>query len=222
LLVRQAIDGPSPSWAAKARSQLIRSSHLLQLARAVQLNWSRDDSPASETGSSPRHWDDWLREFAQIHLREYPERTRQAVDQTLAVLDEAESFCRQRSVPLVLVVIPRSFQVYPDERLELIDALGITEADLDLDRPQRLLAEWGSRRGVAVVDLLPAFRLQQQQNPGNLYHYPDAHLNASGHRVAAMSISENAAAMNSIGGALRSAAEAAGSSPSAREGTPVQ
>jgi hypothetical protein len=223
LLVRRAIDGQAPSLLARARTQLIRSSHLLQLARAVQLNWSRGSSSSESAGESPRQWDDWLREFAQVHLREYPDRTRQAVDQTLAVLDEAEAFCRQRSVPLVLVVIPRSFQVYPKERLELIEALDIPEADLDLDRPQRLLAEWGARRGVAVIDLLPAFRLQQQANAGvNLYHYPDAHLNALGHRVAAEAIAEDAAAMSSIRGALRFAAAAAGGAASAGQGTPLQ
>lgn len=224
LLVRRAIDNESSSWLATARSRLIRSSHLLQLVRAVQLNWSRDESASGETsGQALRHWDDWLREFAQVHLKEYPERTRQAVEDTLAALDEIETFCRARAVPLVLVVVPRSYQIYPEERQELIEALSITEADLDLDRPQRLLGEWAERRDVALVDLLSAFRMHLRQNPGeNLYHYPDAHMNAAGHRAAAAAIAADAGAMNAIRSALRPAADAGVSAASPGQGTPLQ
>jgi hypothetical protein len=56
----------------------------------------------------------------------------------------------------------------------------------------------------------------------NLYHYPDAHLNALGHRVAAEAIAEDAAAMSSIRGALGLAAAAAGGASSAGQGTPLQ
>ncbi|MEX2299986.1 MAG: hypothetical protein WD733_03555, partial [Bryobacterales bacterium] len=93
LLVRRAVEGESPSWLARARARLIRSSHLLQLVRAVQLNWSRKDSgsPAGP-GQASRQWDSWLREFAQVHLANYPERTRTGVEQTLASLDELEAF----------------------------------------------------------------------------------------------------------------------------------
>ncbi|MEX2299367.1 MAG: hypothetical protein WD733_00445, partial [Bryobacterales bacterium] len=134
-----------------------------------------------------------------------------------------EAFCRQRSAPLILVVIPRSFQIYPEERRELIEALGVSEDDLDLDRPQRLLAEWASRRGALLVDLLPAFRLRQRENPGeNLFHYPDAHMNAAGHRAAATAISGNAAAMDAIRSALAPAANAAGDAASLGRGTPLQ
>jgi hypothetical protein len=158
-----------------------------------------------------------------VHLANHPERTQTAVDETLASLDEIEAFCRQRSAPLILVVIPRSFQIYPEERRELIEALGVSEDDLDLDRPQRLLAEWASRRGAVLVDLLPAFRLRQRENPGeNLFHYPDAHMNAAGHRAAAEAIAGDAAAMDAIRSALAPAADAAAEAASVGRGTPLQ
>jgi hypothetical protein len=122
-----------------------------------------------------------------------------------------------------LVVIPRSFQIYPEERRELIEALGVSEDDLDLDRPQRWLAEWASRRGALLVDLLPAFRLQQRENPGeNLFHYPDAHMNAAGHRAAAAAIVSDAAAMDAIRSALAPAADAAGGAAFSGRGIPLQ
>jgi len=76
--------------------------------------------------------------------------------------------------------------VYPQEQKELVAALEIDAAELDLERPQRVLAEWGRRRGVPIVDLLPGFREHAQRHPDRiLYYYPDAHLNAEGHHVAA-------------------------------------
>jgi hypothetical protein len=223
LLVRRSMGGESPSWLARARTRLIRSSHLLQLVRAVQLNWSRQD-PGSPAGpEASRQWDSWLREFAQVHLANYPERTQTAVEQTLASLDELAAFCRQRSAPLILVAIPRSFQIYPEERREFIEALGVSGDDLDLDRPQRLLAEWASRRGALLVDLLPAFRLRQRENPEeNLYHYPDAHMNAAGHRAAAAAVEGDAAAMDAIRSALAPAADGAREAASLGRGTPLQ
>jgi hypothetical protein len=211
LLVRRSLGGESGSRLSQARAQLLRRSHLLQLVRAVQLNWTRPDSPRQASQQHPpRHWDEWLREFAQVHRKHYPEQTQRAVENTLRYLDGFHALCESRSVPLVLVVIPRSYQVYPEERQELLAGLGLSGDDLDLDRPQRLLAAWAAQRGVAAVDLLPAFRRHQREHPAdNLYHYPDAHLNVVGHRAAADAIQADAAAMQEIESALGHISESA-------------
>jgi hypothetical protein len=86
----------------------------------------------------------------------------------------------------VLLVIPRSYQVYPAERQELQHAFGLKDDDLDLDHPQRVLHEWAQRRDARMLDLLPAFRQRTSDEPGlKLYHYPDTHYNAAGHRLTA-------------------------------------
>jgi hypothetical protein len=224
LLARRPLGNESSSWLAQARSQMVRRSHLLQLVRAVQLNWTRPHSPQQASqGHPPRHWDEWLREFALVHLKNYPERTQRAVDETLRYLDGFQALCQSRAVPLVLVAIPRSYQVYPQEREELLTGLRLTEEDLDLDRPQRLLKGWAVERGVVAVDLLPAFRAHQRDSPGvNLYYYPDAHLNALGHRVAAETIYSDDGAMQAIRSALGAAAETADTSASSASETPLQ
>jgi lysophospholipase L1-like esterase len=224
LLAHRPLGNESGSWLAAARSQLVRRSHLLQLVRAVQLNWTRPDSlQQASRDHSPRRWDDWLREFAQVHLKNYPERTRRAVEETLRYLDGFQAFCQSQAAPLVLVVIPRSFQVYPREREEWLAGLGLSEGDLDLDRPQRLLNGWATERSVVAVDLLAAFRAHQRDNPGvNLYYYPDAHLNALGHRVAAEAIYSDDEAMRVIRSALGATAQTTGDAVSSRPATPLQ
>jgi len=132
-------------------------------------------------------------EFAQVHLREYPPRTAEAVKRTLDLLTEIHQACRSRSADFLLVVVPRSYQIYEDETEELKTSLGLSAADLnddlDLDKPQRILKEWAGRSGVRVVDLLDSFREHHRTHPQQrLFYYPDAHLNRLGHRVAAETI----------------------------------
>jgi SGNH hydrolase-like domain, acetyltransferase AlgX len=209
LLAHRPLGDESSSWLAAARAQLVRRSHLLQLLRAVQLNWIRPDAPQQASQDHPPlRWDEWLREFAQIHRKEYPQRTQRAVEETLRCLDEIQELCRSRGVPLILVVIPRGYQVYPEERKEMLGGLGLSEDELDLDRPQRLLLGWAAERGVTAVDLLPAFREHRREHPGStLYYYPDAHLNALGHSVAAEAICADDGVMAAIRSALGGAAE---------------
>jgi hypothetical protein len=198
LLIRRPLAGQQPSLAQAGRAKLLRSSHLLQFLRAVQLNWSRTDG-SPRTASEPRRWDEWLREFAQIHRRDYPERTARAVEQTLACLDRMVALCQSRSAPFLLVIVPRSYQVYPKEQRELLDALGLPPEQIDLDRPQRLLGEWAASRQVEAVDLLPTFRRHYEQNPdATLFYYPDAHMNAQGHRLAAQAILASGPARQSL------------------------
>ncbi len=186
LLIHRPLAGQLPSLWTRLRDSMVRSSHLLQLGRAVQLNWMRPAAGRSAE-EGPRAWDEWRREFAQVHLKTYPARTARGVEQTLEYLDRFQEFCREHDAAFVLLAIPRSYQVYPEEQKELLAALEIDAAELDLERPQRVLAEWGQRRGVPVVDLLPGFQEHARRHPDrSLYYYPDAHLNAEGHHVAAM------------------------------------
>ena len=161
---------------------LVRRSRLLQALAPLHYSWP------GLTGHSPaaRRWDEWLREFALVHLAEPPARTRRAIEQTLGVLDEMADYCRKRSSHLLLLILPRSYQVYESELAAMRKALLISPEKVDLDKPQRILAEWAMRAGVDAVDALPDFRERLAQNPGSrLFYYPDAHFTAEGHALAA-------------------------------------
>lgn len=184
LLRRELRPGP---WQDSLRQKLARSSHLLQFMRAVQLDWQRRRAAsfsAPHTALAAR--DPWLAEFAKIHLREYPPETARAVRQTLECLDRFQSFCTQHQAGFVLMVIPRSIQVYPEELQEWRSAFQIPDQDVDADHPQRVLHDWAAGRGALLLDLLPAFRQYRSEHPGEkLYYYPDAHFNPAGHRLTA-------------------------------------
>ena len=175
------------SWIKDVSWRLARYSRLLQWLRAAQWNRARSElDSVAPANSVPRGWDTWLREFTQVHLQSYPERTERAVHLTLDYLGRLADFCRARSTAFALVAVPRSFQVYPGELVELKSALQLTDGELDLDRPQRILREWAQQREVLLLDLLPWFRRSVGVEPNKrLFYYPDAHLNPAGHRVAA-------------------------------------
>lgn len=172
LLVRNGSRDDSPSARA---ARLARRSRILQLLRALQFRYA-------PPGGEPRGWDEWMRRFAQIHLREGAG----LLEPMAAALDRIHAWARARNARLAVIVIPRSWQLDPQELAAMTDALDIDPANLDLDQPQRFLARWGAERSVEVIDLLPAFRRAAAADPDlRLYHTPDAHWTAAGHALAA-------------------------------------
>lgn len=153
-------------------------SRVLQLLRFASFE-------ALGAGAPERFWDDRMREFAEVHLARPPARTEEAIRQTLASLDDVAQQCERADAPLLLIVLPRSYQVYEDELGEMLEGLRWDREDLDLDRPQRLLLDWAARRGVTAVDLLPAFRERAAGAGVRLFFTPDAHMTPAGHEVAA-------------------------------------
>jgi hypothetical protein len=190
LLVRENFSDETPPALQALRMKAVRNSRLLQLLMGTWWHWSRPDNEGGpDAVHAPRRWDEWLREFAQIHLREYPPRTSKAVAQTLDLLTEMHQTCRTLSADFLLVVVPRGYQIYENETEELRTSLGLSDDDLDLDKPQRILTEWAEHSGVRVVDLLGPFREHHRTHPKQrLFYYPDAHLNRLGHHLAADAI----------------------------------
>ncbi len=160
-------------------------SRLLQLLRAAQFRLSIAADPE-------RRWDEWMREYAEIHLSDPPPRSERAVRAGLEALDAMLAHCRRSRSRLLFVVAPRSFQLAGPERERMLAGLGWRSADLDIDRPQRILASWAADHNVAFVDLLPAFRAHQG---APLFYSPDAHMTAEGHRLAAAELAPPLAAL---------------------------
>lgn len=160
---------------------LLRRSRLLQLLRALQFRYAPSESPG--LGAS---WDQRMRSFAAIHLRDTADAQFAPAADELARIKQ---WCEQRGARFSLIVIPRSWQVEPQGLAAMIEALAIDPEELDLDRPQRFLKEWGAERDVEVIDLLPAFRQAVSDEPDlRLYHSPDAHWTAAGHALAAETV----------------------------------
>ena len=157
---------------------LALESRLLQLLRALQFRFG-----TGAAGAAPRNWDDWMRAFAEVHRHDAAPELFEGMS---AALDRIHAWCEERESELALIVIPRSWQIDDAELAETLTGLAMDRAELDLDRPQRALLDWGRERSVLVIDLLPAFRAAAARTPElRLYHTPDSHWTAEGHALAA-------------------------------------
>ncbi len=194
LLTLRPRGGENPGAVERAKQWVAMHSHVAQLLRAVQFNFRRSRSRALGAAD----WDDvWMRDFAQIHLKHPNEMTRRGIEITLRSLDRAVALCEANSVKrLVLIVLPRSLQVYPAEAEEMRAALGVPPDELALDAAEDLFRKWraGTHSSVEVslVDALPLFRAEAETG-SSLYYTPDAHMSPEGHAAAAKAVLESLA-----------------------------
>jgi hypothetical protein len=185
LMIRRPVEGEPPSWLTRAGNKLKRSSLIAQ--KLAEFSYAHSHVPSDGKGiANPglTAKDGWLKEYFGVHLRNPPEQTVSAFKLMEQALDSIHEWCRRRDIPLLLLVLPRSFQVYEWELAEWQKTFGWRDDQVDLDQPQRALAEWASARHVAMLDLLASLREEHRLHPGErLFFYPDTHLNRTGHRL---------------------------------------
>jgi len=166
LLIRRG----ASSW----RDVLARRSHLVQVLRAWQFNRARSNGAGTGRG---RIWDDAMREYAEIHLAQDVDRSARAYAETERALDALHASCNRLGARLLVLAVPRSWQIDEAEAAEMRRGLGYAESDLEMLRPQRFLAEWGARQNVRVLTPTP--------DADGMFFSPDAHLTPAGHRAVA-------------------------------------
>ncbi|MBI1355961.1 MAG: hypothetical protein GC160_16595 [Acidobacteria bacterium] len=181
-LLREPGGGPGPVRRAALESRL------LQLLRALQFRYG----PAS-AARVPHNWDSWMRAFAQVHRRDAPAELFEGM---AAALDRIAAWCDGHDSKLVVVAVPRSWQIDDAELDAMLRGLAMDRSELDLDRPQRFLQDWGLRRNIAVIDLLPAFRAAVAADPSlRLFYTPDSHWTPQGHALAARTAAQELTAV---------------------------
>lgn len=104
---------------------------------------------------------------------------------TLALLDKAKGLAAGRGAWLAVGLIPLAIQVDDAQFTAFLEAHHLEADDVDRDAPQRRVREWGVKRGVEVIDLLPAFRAHAHRNSETHYLPNDGHWSRAGHALAA-------------------------------------
>ncbi len=108
---------------------------------------------------------------------------------TKRALDGVLAWCRERGLPLKVVVIPDILQVEGDVVAVLGETFpGLASEDVDPERPQSEVVAWCEAAGVPVLDLLAPFRARTEQGGSSLHLGYDPHWNEEGHRFAAQLI----------------------------------
>jgi hypothetical protein len=96
-------------------------------------------------------------------------------------LGDIDEFCRQREIAQALVIVPSELQVDGQLCETLRRRAGVSAKGVDIELPQRRLADFAQERQLPVVDLLPPLRAAA----GTLYLRNQKHWNDRGHAVAA-------------------------------------
>lgn len=186
LMVRRSLDGTERSAPAREAIEKLKRISLLAQRLAQVLWYLQNTFVAPQNRSNPglNAVDRWLWEFAKVHLRQPPPETVEAFARTRTALDDIHQWCRQNNAEMLLLVQPRSMQIYDWELAKWKEAYRINDEALDLDRPQRFLADWAAENHVAILDLLPEFRAYQKSHSAErLYFYPDSHMNRIGNQL---------------------------------------
>lgn len=152
------------------RGALMRS-HLYQYVRSRVYGGTR----SALRPSLPQAW----------FLRRYTPEMEQALFKTTQHLDDLLAQARSRGIPMALVVIPSSQEVYDEEWQAWLAAWELEEGLFDRSRPRRFLLDWARQRNVPALDLLPSLRGRER-----LYYRADMHWNDLGHFQAGEKVAE--------------------------------
>jgi hypothetical protein len=118
-----------------------------------------------------------------------PRKVARAWFDSLATLEQITAICRERGVPLAVVLAPSHPQVSRAILEEGARSAGVDPAALDVSIPQRRLVAFFAERGVPLLDLLPAFaRAAEDTDPDDFYLKNDTHWSVSGNELAAQEI----------------------------------
>ncbi len=92
------------------------------------------------------------------------------------------------NIPLLVLLIPAEFQVYPDRFNRIVRQQGLEPGAFELDLPQKRWTRIISDLNLPVLDLLPLFRAHRE-GP-YLYMSLDGHLTVEGNRLAGESLAQ--------------------------------
>jgi hypothetical protein len=142
--------------------------------------WNRIRPWFGKTESDPLHAD---KDLASPDEPPYvKEGYRVSGDLLLQMHEEAAA----RRLPLLVVLIPTEFQVYPARFEKMVRGQGEDPLRLDPERPSKRWAELAGVAGLPVLDLLPVFRAHA--SGPYLYMSLDGHLTVEGNRLAGEAI----------------------------------
>lgn len=152
-------------------------SHLWQLARkARNLRAMKEDT---------RQLNNHALEL--IRVSDIP-RIKKGWQMTFALLRAVEAMGRMVGAETAVFLIPMAIQVEEARLQAFLRLNGVSREEILLERPQRVMSDFGGATGIPVIDLLPVFRRSRQEAGSALYLPNDGHWSAQGHGLAAEAV----------------------------------
>lgn len=156
-------------------------AHVIRLVKQA-LPWSLQSRMRSFL-RLPESWRvRYLREAVSSYALEPSELVLEGRDASEVAFREVARRCREKGVPLSVVLIPDALQLSDQRWLATLGSLGLNAADLDPEEPNRFFTEMALAEDIPILDLLPKFKAAGAD--GHYFTY-DPHWTPAGHRLAA-------------------------------------
>lgn len=118
-----------------------------------------------------------------IFGKRYTEDTYAAWEESFALIKVMREHADTIDAQVVLFAIPAAFQVDRGKFTELMRQTGLDPAQIEVEKPNALLAEFAEQQNITLIDPLPLFR---ELNGNNSFYWRiDDHFNAAGNALAA-------------------------------------
>lgn len=102
---------------------------------------------------------------------------------TTGIISEIAALANASGSEFIVVLLPADYQMDQAAFDGVVRRLGGDPAQMDVDQPNRILADSLTGRGIEVVDLLPALRAHHTMGE-TLFGTVDRHFSPDGHRVS--------------------------------------
>lgn len=119
-----------------------------------------------------------------ILLREDSGDMAQGWQLTTAILRQMYDDAKRHHARFLIVLIPSGLQVERDNLQRALKAYRLTASDVEAEKPNRIMLEFGATHDIFIVDLLPAFRAAASRGERLL----EGHWNKACHSLAAVVI----------------------------------
>jgi len=167
------------SLTTKLKVFLNRNVRLYSFVRAT-INRFRDRNITDVTGNSGVDLD------TSLFLDEYPPDWATAWCVTKGLLLMLRDEVEKHDAKILVVIIPTQYQVHEEFWRKKIDAsLTMQELAWDLEKPNRILAEFLIENEIRHIDLLAGFRSHSKSSGQQYYFEHDGHWNPLGHEIGA-------------------------------------
>lgn len=126
-------------------------------------------------------------EYLRIHFFHKGPQNTKKLQRVLPVLDELRKKVERHGATYVLVLLPSQIQVETALPIQLARRYDLNlQRDYDLQKPNKVLRQYCSSRGIFCLDLLGAFRAKGKS--GGLFMLRNTHYNKQGNELAANKI----------------------------------
>ena len=120
------------------------------------------------------------------YLKETPEKHKDFWNITFLGIDKIRETAGQNNASFIIVYVPSAEEVDNGMKAKWMSKYEAAEKEIDVGKPNKELKEYAGKKGIKIIDLLPALR---QKNINNTFYYSqDKHWNIEGHKLAAEEI----------------------------------